>query len=100
MHARFEPLPTSSRSQDAYDTARALRERPGEWARIETLGNANRAHNLAYRIRAGSHRAFHPAGDLKPPQEGPTTAPRTSTPATSAPASRSTGAALSRRPLF
>ncbi|MGG2460630.1 hypothetical protein ACO0M4_12565 [Streptomyces sp. RGM 3693] len=62
MHALFEPLPVPTRRQAAYDTAEALRDRPGEWARIETLGNLNRAHNLAYRIRAGRHGAFQPAG--------------------------------------
>jgi hypothetical protein len=62
MHARFEPLPAPSRSQDAHDTAKALRERPDEWAHIETLGNLNRATNLAYRIRTGRHSAFRPAG--------------------------------------
>ncbi|MEU5002103.1 hypothetical protein [Streptomyces sp. NPDC021622] len=62
MHARFEPLPAPSRSQDAYHTAKVLRERPNEWAHIETLGNLNRATNLAYRIRTGRHGAFRPAG--------------------------------------
>lgn len=62
MHARFEPLPAPTRSQEAYDTAQALRERPGEWARIQDLGNLNRATNLAYRIRTGRHGAFRPAG--------------------------------------
>lgn len=62
MHARFEPLPPASRNQDAHDTAQALRERPEQWAHIETLGNLNRATNLAYRIRTGRHGAFRPAG--------------------------------------
>lgn len=62
MHARFVPLPNQRRSQEAYDTAQALRERPGEWAHIETLANLNRATNLGYRIRTGMHSAFRPAG--------------------------------------
>ncbi|MFE4869443.1 hypothetical protein [Streptomyces sp. NPDC056682] len=62
MHARFEPLPAPARSKEAHDTAQALRERPGEWAHIETLGNLNRATNLAYRIRTGRHAAFRSVG--------------------------------------
>lgn len=62
MHARFEPLPAPTRSQEAYDTAQALREHPDEWAHIDNLGNLNRATNLAYRIRTGRHSAFRPAG--------------------------------------
>ncbi|MFI6089569.1 hypothetical protein [Streptomyces sp. NPDC051218] len=62
MHALFKPLPAPTRSQEAHDTAQALRERPGEWAHIEDLGNLNRATNLAYRIRTGRHSAFRPAG--------------------------------------
>ncbi|MEU0166856.1 hypothetical protein ABZ214_15520 [Streptomyces iakyrus] len=62
MHARFQPLPSQKRSQEAYDTAQALRDRPGEWAHIETLANLNRATNLGYRIRTGMHAAFRPAG--------------------------------------
>ncbi|WP_411129732.1 hypothetical protein [Streptomyces sp. x-19] len=62
MHALFQPLPAPNRDQAAHDTAEALRDRPGQWARIETLGNPNRAANLAYRIRTGRHTAFQPAG--------------------------------------
>ncbi|MGW6021202.1 hypothetical protein [Streptomyces sp. NPDC055099] len=62
MHARFEPLPAPTRSQEAHDTAQALREHPDEWAHIEELGNLNRATNLAYRVRTGRHSAFRPAG--------------------------------------
>ncbi|MER6543134.1 hypothetical protein [Streptomyces sp. NPDC001250] len=62
MHARFQPLPSQKRSQEAHHTAQALRDRPGEWAHIETLANLNRATNLGYRIRTGMHAAFRPAG--------------------------------------
>lgn len=62
MHARFEPLPTQRRSQEAHQAAADLRERPGEWAHLHTLKNLNRATNLGHRIRTGKHAAFRPAG--------------------------------------
>src|SRR4051812_47957991 len=62
MHARFEPLPSPRRSQEAHDAATALRDRPGEWAHLDTLPNLNRATSLGHRIRTGKHAAFRPAG--------------------------------------
>ncbi|MEU5435416.1 hypothetical protein AB0G73_18840 [Streptomyces sp. NPDC020719] len=62
MHARFEPLPAQHRIQEAHDAAAALRERPREWAHLDTLENLNRATNLGHRIRTGKHPAFRPAG--------------------------------------
>lgn len=60
MHARFEPVP--SRSSAADTTARALRERPGDWALISEHPVISQASNLAYRIRTGRHSSFRPAG--------------------------------------
>ncbi|MEU9120129.1 hypothetical protein AB0C96_09745 [Streptomyces sp. NPDC048506] len=62
MHARFEALPARRRSQEAYDTAEALRGRPGEWAHVDSHPNLNRATNQGHRIRTGKHTAFRPAG--------------------------------------
>ncbi|WP_406260180.1 hypothetical protein OIA45_19195 [Streptomyces chartreusis] len=62
MHARFETLPDQRRSQEAYDTAQALRERPGQWAHIDSHPNLNRATNQGHRIRTGKIAAFRPAG--------------------------------------
>ncbi|MGB8946502.1 MAG: hypothetical protein WCD21_40650 [Streptomyces sp.] len=62
MHARFEALPAQRRSQEAYDTAEALRGRPGEWAHVDSHPNLNRATNQGHRIRTGKHAAFRPAG--------------------------------------
>ncbi|MER7507985.1 hypothetical protein ABTX82_06400 [Streptomyces lavendulae] len=60
MRARFDTLPDDV--TDAGLTARALRERPGDWAHISDHDLKSRAANLAYRIRQGKIRAFRPAG--------------------------------------
>jgi hypothetical protein len=65
MHARFEALPDQRRSQEAYHTAQALRERPGEWAHIDSHPNLNRATNQGHRIRTGKIAAFRPAGTFE-----------------------------------
>ncbi|MGP3685714.1 hypothetical protein ACTVZO_13530 [Streptomyces sp. IBSNAI002] len=60
MHARFDTLPDDATA--AGRTARALRERPGDWAHISDHDLKTQAANLAYRIRQGKIRAFRPAG--------------------------------------
>ncbi|MFD8023702.1 hypothetical protein ACFV6G_25170 [Streptomyces lavendulae] len=60
MHARFDTLPDDD--TEAGRTARALRERPGDWAHISDHDQKSQAANLAYRIRQGKLRAFRPAG--------------------------------------
>ncbi|MEV0445523.1 hypothetical protein AB0I84_08890 [Streptomyces spectabilis] len=62
MHARFEPLPDKRHSHETHETAAALRDRPGEWAHVDTHPNSNRASNQAHRIRTGKLAAFRPAG--------------------------------------
>ncbi|MFF0741559.1 hypothetical protein ACFYVL_14280 [Streptomyces sp. NPDC004111] len=65
MHVRFDTLPAPHRSQESYDTAQALRERPGAWAHIDTHDTLNRASNQSHRIRAGKIAAFRPAGTFE-----------------------------------
>ncbi|MEU5683635.1 hypothetical protein DEJ48_36885 [Streptomyces venezuelae] len=62
MHARFAPLPDKRTHHATYETAAALRDRPGEWAHVDTHPNSNRASNQAHRIRTGKLAAFRPAG--------------------------------------
>ncbi|MEV0370529.1 hypothetical protein AB0I10_11965 [Streptomyces sp. NPDC050636] len=62
MHARFDALPTPRRSEEAFNTADALRARRGDWAHIDTHDNINRASNQSHRIRRGKLAAFRPAG--------------------------------------
>ncbi|MFC4512166.1 hypothetical protein [Streptomyces ehimensis] len=65
MYVRFEPLPAARRSQWAYDVADELRRRTGEWACIADNEDANRASNLAHRIRNGQLVAFRPSGSFE-----------------------------------
>ncbi|MEU7576789.1 hypothetical protein AB0B50_04205 [Streptomyces sp. NPDC041068] len=65
MHARFQPLPNRRHPHDTYETAAALRDRPGEWAHVDTHPNSNRASNQAHRIRTGKLAAFRPAGEFE-----------------------------------
>ncbi|WP_327302958.1 hypothetical protein OG730_04655 [Streptomyces sp. NBC_01298] len=68
MHARFEPLP--SRNSDADTAAKSLRDRHGEWAHVDARDSTSRAANLAYRIRAGLHSSFRPAGAYEARSQG------------------------------
>ncbi|MCX5205083.1 hypothetical protein OG897_26960 [Streptomyces sp. NBC_00237] len=65
MHVRFDTLPAPHRSQEAFNAAEALRERPGAWAHIDTHETINRAANQSHRIRTGKLAAFRPAGTFE-----------------------------------
>ncbi|WP_030566008.1 hypothetical protein [Streptomyces aureocirculatus] len=62
MHARFVPLPDKRSAHATHETAKVLRDRPTEWAHVDTHPNSNRASNQAHRIRTGKLAAFRPAG--------------------------------------
>ncbi|CAM5306813.1 hypothetical protein [Streptomyces abikoensis] len=63
MQPVFGPLPDDLRlAMEAFDTAQALRDRRGEWARIQQHAALSRASSQAHRIRTGKLTAFRPAG--------------------------------------
>jgi hypothetical protein len=45
--------------------ATMLREKPGEWARIDKAFAYNTARNTVYRIRIGAISPYAPAGDFE-----------------------------------
>ncbi|WP_367132977.1 MULTISPECIES: hypothetical protein [Streptomyces] len=63
MQPVFGPLPDDLRlALELFDTARALRDRRGEWALVQQHTKLSLASNQAHRIRTGKLVAFRPAG--------------------------------------
>lgn len=60
---RFGPLPARAERYTRHPPiAAALRERPGEWARVAEYATAHGARHMAYMVRSGTLRAYEPAG--------------------------------------
>ncbi|MHA4776033.1 hypothetical protein L1085_016175 [Streptomyces sp. MSC1_001] len=61
----FEPLPDDRRGANKRrhtETAAQLRERPGEWAHIFSMGSVTSATSRAYDIQNGRIAAYRPPG--------------------------------------
>lgn len=62
---QFGGLPQSLRGFSISPWAAALKERPGEWAKIQTYSNAGTASKAANNIRKGIVSAYRPAGSFE-----------------------------------
>jgi len=60
----FEDLPPAGRTsvQETRAAAQALREHPGQWARVRTFAGSAGSRKYAYAIKHGVPAAWRPAG--------------------------------------
>lgn len=67
----FGELPPAVRSGTVHEqTAHALRERPGEWAKVTSKATPKAAQMLASQIRRGLNKAYRPDGTYEATDRG------------------------------